>query len=770
VIVVAERSYLVRVVVEGVDKASSALKSVSQHISKTSKEVEQASRSFSNLTSKLQKIGEIAGGVVTGLVGFNVLSEVIDSVREGVKAFAEFESASIKLAALTREAGQNVDALAQAYRAAASAIAREFAVSAGEALQALEALVKAGLSGEEAVAALGSVVQMARLEAVDFATAGANLVQVMAQFGVKGNEAAKVVDTLINASRLGIGTANDFAQGLANCGATARAMGLELEDAVTWLVILERRFGSAQEAGTHLNRFLLDLQEIADKLGVPMRSLDGAMRDTSEVILDVVKRAKELGGGFESLQERLRGIDVRALKTLATFMQMTESFEDLRSEVERQGSTWEAYKRWLETTEGRFAAISVEADFMKRRIGEAVGDIATYLGSVLLPAINVVFSSWKGIVAQAVGDIAGNLESAIEVQMRLGRITEEEAGRWIMAYVEMGKITEEEALRIAEHLGIMSGEIQDLVNRAVEAGVNVPEQIKRMADASNLLASEGGASIEGFKTKLNELSLSIQSFSSSLDVFSKAITLADNFYSVSLAISQALGYDVQLSKEAEESKLRLAATQQALNYIMQSYGLIQQALRFYQLGAKDAGDMLLNTFKNMIDATKDGVVTDREFIGILNKLGIDAENVAGSLHDILIKALKTAEQALKGNIASVDELIRKLNQLNGMEVSYTIKQIIVKTSVDQSRREKAREKHNLQTGIWSVPHTGFTARLHRGEMVLPRPVAEWFRRSGFPSRNIVINVNINASGSSDPRELAEILSTELRRRLSMVMT
>ncbi|RLI45698.1 hypothetical protein DRO64_02100, partial [Candidatus Bathyarchaeota archaeon] len=63
---------------------------------------------------------------------------------------------------------------------------------------------------------------------------------------------------------------NDFAQGLANCGATARNLGLSLEDTTTWLVVLERRFGSAQEAGTHLNRFFLDLYEIAEKLGIPI--------------------------------------------------------------------------------------------------------------------------------------------------------------------------------------------------------------------------------------------------------------------------------------------------------------------------------------------------------------------------------------------------------------------------------------------------------------------------------------------------------------------
>jgi len=763
----ASRDYLVRVVIEGVDKTSSALRNVSRSIARTSAEVENASKSFSQLASRLKKVGEIAGGVIAGLIGFNILDEISSGIRESIHAFAEFEAEALKLAALTREAGQDIRTLAEAYRIAASAASREFAVSANEALQALEALVKAGLSGRDAINALGAVVQMARLEATDFATAGNNLVQVMAQFGISGSQAIKVVDTLVNASRLGIGTANDFAQGLANCGATARAMGLSLEDAVTWLVILERRFGSAQEAGTHLNRFLMDLYEIAGKLGVPIRDLNGSLRDANELILDVIGVARSLGGDFEELQEKLKGVDVRAVKTLATFMQMTESFEELREEIGRQGSTWEAYKHWLETTQGRFAAMSAEVDRMQRRIGESLSRITTYLGSVFLPAVETVFAAWRGIIAHYTGDVAGNLESAIEIQLRLGRITEEQAGKWIIAYLEMGKITEQEALRIAESLGLMTQEIQELIDRATAAGVNAPAQLSKIGEAASRSAEVGGQALDLLQQKLSSLSLSLNSLSTSLDVFGRAVTLGLNFYDVTLAVSQALGYDVQLSKEAEESKLRLIAIQQTLNYVMQSYGLIQQAVQLYQLGAKTAGDQLLNTLTSLIQVAQDGVITHQEFVNILEKLGVSVKNVSGSLNAILIKSLQATEQAIRGNISRVDELISKLNKLDGMEVSYTIREIIVKT-IKEEREEGGRPK-NLQLGAWKIPYTGYIARLHRGEMVLPRPVAEWFRRSSPYPPQINISVNVGVLGSSDPRELAEAIALELKRRMRMVM-
>ena len=556
------RDYLLRVVVEGVDRASSALKNVRRHVVETSKEVEKASTSFMEFSSSLRRIGEIAGGVIAGLIGFNILDRVNDLIRDGVRAFAEFEAESIKLASLSREAGQDINLLAQSFRIAASAASRDYAISAEQAMAALQSLIKAGLSGGDAMNALGAAIQMARLESIDFATAGNNLVQVMAQFGLSGSEATRVVDALVNASRLGIGTANDFAQGLANCGATARAMGLGLEDATTWLIILERRFGSAQEAGTHLNRFLLDLYEIAEKLGIPIRDMSGSLRAANEVIKDVISRAKELGGDFEDLRDRLTGVDMRALKTLFTFTQMTERFEELRKEVARQGSTWEAYQHWLETTQGRFAAMSAEVDRMKRRIGESASSIAVYLGNMFLPAVETVFASWRGIVAAAVGDVAGNLESAIEVQMRLGRVTEEQAGAWIMSYVEMGKITEQEALRIAEHLGIMTNEIQELINRVTAAGGQVPSTFQNMADSAQIMGDALTNAINRIQDALTDGIISSQEMENIIRAMPSDVqNLAQEFMNLQITIQQNSQALMELKNQIDSINISMMENQ-----------------------------------------------------------------------------------------------------------------------------------------------------------------------------------------------------------------
>ncbi|MDW7987081.1 MAG: hypothetical protein RMI88_07735 [Nitrososphaerota archaeon] len=68
-----------------------------------------------------------------------------------------------------------------------------------------------------------------------------------------------------------------------------------------------------------------------------------------------------------------------------------------------------------------------------------------------------------------------------------------------------------------------------------------------------------------------------------------------------------------------------------------------------------------------------------------------------------------------------------------------------------------------QHGAWYTREGPYY--LHRGEMVLPRHVAEWFRGHGPVTKNVSVNVNINASGVSDPKVLADIVSREIARRL-----
>jgi TP901 family phage tail tape measure protein len=743
--------YRISVVFEGRDQISGVAKNISAGMADVSK-------ASSRFADSLKDVGKIAGGVVAGLVGFNILGEVRRFAEDATRAFMAFEQASVKLAALAREAGQDVNLLAGAFRMVASAAAREFAVSGQEAISALESLVKAGLSGRDAVQALGQVIMLAKTEGADFATAANAVVQVMAQFGLTGAEAARAVDALTNASRLGIGSAVDFANGLANVGATARAMGMSLEDATSWLVVLERRFGNAQEAGTHLNRFLLELYEIAGKLGVPIRDVEGNLRAVNDIIIDVIATVRQSGLSFADLQDKLKGVDMRALKTLFTIAQMTENFDELRDAVRRGGSAMEAFAATMETTAGRFQRMQSEVDRLHRNIGEKFGQIGTMLGSVFLPAVNAAVTAWTGIISWATGNIAGQIQSQIEAWLMLGKVTKEQAADIIVANVEMGRISVQEGLKIAEMLGLTSDKLIEMAGLAQQAGAEVPESFRNIATAANQTA-------DAIKT----MSDAVKGLRSSFDLLSGAISVATNFYDVTLAVSKALQGDAELTQEAAESRNRLAATQQVVNFLMQNFGLIQQALQLQMMGATDASNMLLNVFEGLTTALDDGIVTQEEFVNVLRTLGVDSQNVAGSLYNVLRTSLEAVKATIQGNIETAQNFIATLNQMNGMTVhTYHIHHQITVTEGGGGEQGGFTgvpgDFWSYQRGTAFVPFTG-PAILHRGEMVIPRELADMIREGGFGPRGVNVQVYVDASKVSDPEEVARMVSRELVRRL-----
>jgi len=83
-------------------------------------------------------------------------------------------------------------------------------------------------------------------------------------------------------------------------------------------------------------------------------------------------------------------------------------------------------------------------------------------------------------------------------------------------------------------------------------------------------------------------------------------------------------------------------------------------------------------------------------------------------------------------------------------------------------------------GIPEAQHGAWYTReglyyVHRGEMILPRPVAEWFRKNEWVRRvehvQKTVNVGpiiINAEPSHDVSELAEKVSREIVRRLRIM--
>jgi hypothetical protein len=323
----------------------------------------------------------------------------------------------------------------------------------------------------------------------------------------------------------------------------------------------------------------------------------------------------------------------------------------------------------------------------------------------------------------------------------------------------MGRISVQEGLKIAEMLGLTSDKLIEMAGLAQQAGVEVPESFRNIATAANQTADA-----------IKAMSDAVKGLRSSFDLLSGAISVATNFYDVTLAVSKALQGDAELTQEAAESRNRLAATQQVVNFLMQNFGLIQQALQLQMMGAADASNMLLNVFEGLTTALDDGIVTQEEFVNVLRTLGVDSQNVAGSLYNVLRTSLEAVKATIQGNIETAQNFIATLNQMNGMTVhTYHIHHQITVTEGGgggggEIVHQTGGRFFEYQRGTAFVPFTG-PAILHRGEMVIPRELADLIREGGLGPWGVNVQVYVDASKVSDPEEVARMVSRELVRRL-----
>lgn len=353
---------------------STGIKSLTVDFENAAESAKKTTSSFGEFADKLGFIGRVAAGITVAAIFF----ETTRAIAKSVESMKEAERTLAALAAIQADTSQEATALRQRFTEASIAVSREFGIAVSDAAKGLEALVKAGMDSETAVKTLRNVAMMAKIEMTDLGVAARNTAMIMAQFGLGANESTRAINALVTMSRLGIGTASDFARGLGVAGTSAHLLGLSVEEAGVFMVALERRLGSAEEAGVRFNRALLELYETAFKLGVPIRDNEGNLRQVADVLMDNIARVRELGGNYELLAQKLSGVNERTMQFYRIMAGVSrEELEAIRAEFEKAGRNIDIV--WLDAMRNVQTRTDIVWQNTMGRVGEAGAGIVDAL-------------------------------------------------------------------------------------------------------------------------------------------------------------------------------------------------------------------------------------------------------------------------------------------------------------------------------------------------------------------------------------------------------
>jgi TP901 family phage tail tape measure protein len=311
---------------------------------------DNASGVFDKLSGKIKA----AGALILGYFG-------IKSFVGAVQGAADLEAAISRVAAAADGGADELKAL----RAAAEQAGSSTQFTATEAAGALENLVKAGLSANDAIGALPATLALAAAGDVELASAAEILTKSMAGMGLQIEDTARIADVLAKGANASNSSVDGLAQAFSFVAPIAQSTNLSLEQTVAVLGKMADAGIDASRAGTALSGILTQFSDPASKfrnelaaIGITTTDFDQALHQLadagdkgSKAILSVGRNAGPalralLNQGMPALDALKTALDDAEGSAAATAATMQDN---LRGAMRGLGSAWETVKNALFT-------------------------------------------------------------------------------------------------------------------------------------------------------------------------------------------------------------------------------------------------------------------------------------------------------------------------------------------------------------------------------------------------------------------------------------
>lgn len=234
----------------------------------------------------LKRMALSAKGLVAGFAGFLI-------VRQAITDIAQFDQRMATLQAVTDSATQDMQEFSEATRVM-GATTRFGALQASE---AMITLAKAGFTATQSIKAAVPVMQLAASELISLDVAADLVVGTLGQFRLSVEEASRVTDVLITASKASNTSAEELGLAFKFAGAVASSFGVSLEQTAAAMSALADANIRGALAGTAFRAFLSlladptrEAREELEKYGLSLKDVSIQSRGLLPV-LDTLSKA-----------------------------------------------------------------------------------------------------------------------------------------------------------------------------------------------------------------------------------------------------------------------------------------------------------------------------------------------------------------------------------------------------------------------------------------------------------------------------------------------
>jgi len=305
---------------------------------------------------------------------------IVASFRSLITQTSAYQDALSGVQAATRGTTADLDNLEKAAEASGDA----FATSTTDALGAVEALAKAGVSTADIMAgALPGALTLAAAGSLKVSDAAEIAAATMTQFGLAGSQVTHIADLLAAGAGKAQGEVSDLSQALKQAGLVASQTGLSVDDTVGSLAAFASAGLLGSDAGTSFRTMLLRLTPQSQEAADEMKRLGINAFDAKGEFVGITAFAGQL-------QDRLKNLTTEQRNSaLATIF----GSDSIRAANVLYTQGQKGIQSWIEkVNDSGFAAETarIKLDNLagdQKRLDAAVNDAASSIGTGLNPVL-----------------------------------------------------------------------------------------------------------------------------------------------------------------------------------------------------------------------------------------------------------------------------------------------------------------------------------------------------------------------------------------------
>jgi TP901 family phage tail tape measure protein len=409
-----------------------------------------AENKLGSFSKSLEKIGATAKLVGAGMTA--AISVPLAGIAvAATKTFMEFETAMKGVKAALEPTEETFKSL----EAAALEWGMKTQFSATQAAQALGELGKAGLTAEQSITALPSVLDMATVSGMNLAEAATLTADTMVQFNLAAEDTAHINDVLTKAAQSSTVDIRQLGESLKFVGPVAAGLGVSLEDTSAALAAFGNAGIKADMAGTALRNILTDIvaptkamRDTMEKLGIDtLKSADGTLKLVT--VIDKLRAAGATAGDVMKMFGDRAGPAMVAMVSKGS-----EALVELEKKTNNAaGASKRAAEVMMEGLGGAMERLKGAAETAGISIGSVLAPAVTvtanvlekfagFISSTLVPAFQMLPTSVQavigvlGLLAAATGPVLFAFGALITTMRTVGGT--QVAGAVIAAFTTLG--------------------------------------------------------------------------------------------------------------------------------------------------------------------------------------------------------------------------------------------------------------------------------------------------------------------------------------------